>query len=223
LLIQRIAKYANTRNTSIKRRLTDDCVLLKNGKAEFGYEIVIPSLAMNDVSQVNSLHHQLTMLLRNAVPEGERLRLMVEVGAMRPDSLEAYARLKVSPNPAADYFDREKRSFLEAKRIRHSLVEYRFFVTQTLSSGRRFKGQSFSPTELENFLKRLSEAKQKLKGALETAGLTAKLLNNQDLFEVMWRYMNPDLKLASAPVYEEQQLHLEQAFIEKHPHLAPVR
>jgi len=75
-------------------RLASDCVLLKNGKAEFAFEITIPSLAMNDVSQVNALHHQLTMLLRNAVPEGERLRLMVEVGAMRPDSLEAYARLK---------------------------------------------------------------------------------------------------------------------------------
>ena len=202
-------------------RLASDCVLLKNGKAEFGFEITIPSLTMNDVSQVNALHHQLTMLLRNAVPEGERLRLMVEVGAMRPDRLETYARLKASQNPAADYFDREKRSFLEAKRIRHSLVEYRFFVSQTLSSGRRFKSQSFSPTELENFLKKLSEAKHKLLGALETAGIGARLLNNQDLFDLMWRYLNPDLKLASAPKYEEQQLHLEQVFIEKYPHLAP--
>ena len=202
-------------------RLTDNCVLLKNGKAEFGYEIVIPSLAMNDVSQVNALHHQLTMLLRNAVPENARLRLMVEVGAMRPDRLEAYARLRVSTNSAADSFDREKRAFLESKRLRHSLVEYRFFVSQTLTTGRRFKGQSFSPTELENFLKKLSEAKHKLQGALETAGLVTKKMESKDLFELMWRYMNPDLKLASAPRYEEQQLHLERLFIEKHPHLAP--
>ena len=202
-------------------RLASDCVLLKNGKAEFGFEITIPSLAMNDVSQVNNLHHQLTMLLRNAVPEGERLRLTVEVGAMRPDTLEQYARLRVSQNAAADSFDREKRSFLESKRLRHSLVEYRFFVSQTLSSGRRFKGQSFSPTELENFSKKLAEAKNKLSGALETAGLSARGLDGQDLFELMWRYLNPDLKLASAPEYEEQQLHLEHLFIEKHPHLAP--
>ncbi len=58
----------------------DGLVLLADGTYEVGVEASLPPTALWSSEAVNVFNTQIRALLRHAVPDGERLRVMVEAG-----------------------------------------------------------------------------------------------------------------------------------------------
>jgi conjugal transfer ATP-binding protein TraC len=67
-------------------------VYLYSGQAEVGLELRLPATTLAPDGELLRLHHALMSALHHAVPEGERLRLYVEVAPLRRRLLDAYAR-----------------------------------------------------------------------------------------------------------------------------------
>ena len=58
--------------------IRDGVVVLQNGVLEVGLEINLPSTLLSPASTLEALHTTIVGLLRNLIPQKERLRLSIE-------------------------------------------------------------------------------------------------------------------------------------------------
>ena len=202
--------------------LQDGVVFLNNGQLEVGIEIRAINTLLLSGAELESLSNTLTSLLRNAVPQGERMRLLVEATPMRPSILERYERGLTSEHPSAHLLTVNKVSNLERARKEASLVEYRFYVTCTLSPARKRKrANSYGPGELDDLLTNAHILRQKLYTSFHDAGFNPLPLLNQGVFEAMYRWFNPEARFGDMPDYQVPDVHLPKQVIKDMPHLAP--
>ena len=202
--------------------IRDGVVVLQSGVLEVGLEISLPNTLLSPASRPETLHATIVGLLRNLIPQKERLRLAIEATPLRGRLLEHYQAGLVSNHPAAELLSQEKTRFFEQARYKGKLVEYRAYLTCTYTPpGRRRKWVSLSP---EEFLERRVQALE-IRGwmmqALEKAGFEPVPLFDQGLFNLIWRYFNPGAGLGKAPKLIKQKLHYPENVLKQFPYLAP--
>ncbi|MCA9839205.1 MAG: ATP-binding protein [Trueperaceae bacterium] len=201
--------------------IKDGVVVLDSGVMETALELSLPSTLLSPVSSLETLHTAITGLLRHCVPQKERLRLLIEVSPMRRDRLDHYQAQLISKHPSAQVLSQGKTAFLESARRQGKLVEYRAFLTCTLTpSTKRRRKQAFSPEEFQQRYTRALEIRQSLIQALDKAGLRPIPLFDQALFELIWRYFNPATGLQCPPQYQAQTFHYPKTVLSKFPQLA---
>ena len=203
-------------------------VFLATGQAEVGLEVRLPATALWPEGEVLALYNSVLPLLRFAVPEGERLRLHVEVGPLRRHLLEAYEGGLTSNHPAARMLAKAKASHLEAARWRGDLCEVRAYLScSVLQPGRSRPRravqpeQSLSPGELAAWERKALTVRQRLFELASQAGLAPAPLFDQGLFELLWRYFNPGARLSQVPVYFPAHLHFPRSIVAEDPRRAP--
>lgn len=202
--------------------IRDGVVALSNGQLEVGLEVRIPATTLYGDAGIEALHITLISMLRNGVPQRERLRLMIEATPLRKSILDTYGNYLTSEHPSAQILTEEKLRFLDGMRRDGRLVEFRAYLMCTVSPGRRRKKwTAFSPNEFTQLRVKALEVRQRLAAALDRAGLEPVPLLNQSLFELIWRYFNPGNRLHDAPRYTPPSMHLPEAILKKAPHLAP--
>lgn len=197
-------------------------VALVERTLEVGLEFQLPSTLLSAASALEGLHRVVVGLLRNAVAQRERLRLLIEAAPLRAERLEGYRRLLSSAHPAARFLSEEKSRRLEEARLGGRLVEYRAFLTCTTAPiGRRRRRQAQSPEEFRRHHRRALELRERLLSALARAGLDAAPLTDQGLFELMWRYFNPGSLAPRPPRYLKPEVHYPKEVLRRFPYLAP--
>jgi hypothetical protein len=112
--------------------LRDELVVLNNGLCEFGIEICMPSTSLTPEAALRQLHAGLQTTLRHAVPEGERLRLYVEIAPLHPDVLDRYQQLGRDGSAVAQLFSQDKLAMFDVARRRGELVDYRAYLSCTV-------------------------------------------------------------------------------------------
>ena len=202
--------------------IRDGVVVLQNGVLEVGLEINLPSTLLSPASTLEALHATIVGLIRNLIPQKERLRLSIEAAPLRGEVLERYHSGLTSDHPAAGLLSEEKTRFLELARQKGKLVEYRAYLTCTYTPpGRRRKWASLSPEEfLERRVKAL-EIRGRMMQALEKAGYEPVPLFDQGLFNLIWRYFNPGARLSKEPRLIKQKLYYPEHVLKQFPYLAP--
>lgn len=202
--------------------IRDGAVVLDNGVLEVGLEIQLPSTLLSPASALEALHTTIVGLLRNSIPQRERLRLFIEAAPLRGEALEHYHTGLTSKHPAAQVLSEEKTRFLKQARREGRLVEYRAYLTCTYTPpGRRRKWGSLSPEEFQERRIRALETRQRMLQALGKAGFEPVPLLDQGLFELIWRYFNPGARLQQAPSYLQQKVHYPEQVLKRFPYLAP--
>ena len=202
--------------------LLDGVVFLNSGQVEVGIEIRSINTLLLSGAELESLGATLTGMLRNAVPQGERMRLLVEATPMRQAILDRYEKGLTTDHPSAHLLTVNKVNSLEKVRKEGNLVEYRFYITCTLSPQRKRKRPtSYSPDELDELLARAHALRQKLYTSFNDAGFSPIPLLNQGVFEAMYRWFNPEARFGNLPEYEAPDMHLPKHIIKEMPHLAP--
>lgn len=204
-------------------------VYLHSGQAEVGVEITLPSTTLRHEGELLRLHGALQNLLRHGVPEGERLRLLVEVGPLRRRLLEFYSQNRSNDHPVARLFSATKEGYFEEARLRGELVEYRAYLSCTVRQpGRtRLKRRSYpegslSPSELAAWEGRALRVRGRLIELLEQVGLYPTPMLDRELFELIWRYFNPQGRIDAAPQYQPPQVYLPHRYVAEGPHRAPA-
>lgn len=204
-------------------------LFLYTGQAEVGVELRLPATTLAPEGTLRRLHNALTSVLRHAVPEGERLRMCVEVAPLGRDILDVYERNLNSAHQVARRFSRHKAEAFEAARRRGELREYRAYLTCTvLQPGRRKAKKrptpksSLTPDELTAWFDRALSVQQRLVEMLLAAGMTPRPIFSQGMFELLWRYWNPNMRLGEGPHYQSPQVYLPHRYVTKEPARAPA-
>ncbi len=202
--------------------ILDGVVFLNNGQVEVGVEIRSINTLLLSSAELDSLNATLTNVLRHAVPQDERMRLLIEATPMRRSILQRYQKGLNTDHPSAHLLTVNKVRNLDATRKEGNLVEYRFYVTCTLSPQRKRKRtQSYSPGEMTKILERAHILRNKLYTTFRDAGFAPIPLLNQGIFETMYRWFNPDARFGDIPDYEAPEVHLPKEVLKEMPHLAP--
>jgi conjugal transfer ATP-binding protein TraC len=202
--------------------IRDGVVVLENGVMEVGLELNLPATLLAPEASLEALHAAVTGLLRDAVPQQERLRLSVEVAPLRAEVLANVYRVAESVHPAAAFLAGERARALQVACEQGRLVEHRAFLTCTYTPpGRRVALASLTPEEFERRRAAALGLRERLLAGLERAGMASAPLLDQGLFALIWRYFNPGVEPKRAPSYLRPDTHYPEHVLRRFPALAP--
>jgi conjugal transfer ATP-binding protein TraC len=181
----------------------DGVVVLRDGSYRLGFELTLPGTELWDAVQLARSNEQVRALLNAAVPEGECLRVLLEVHGDCRSRLRAYAA-------AADGCRHERARELHRRRVAafaaaHDagrLVDYRLLLDLSYHPAHRAR-RWWTPVDPATY--RLHQVELRvLREVLVThcarCGFTARPLDDAGLVAAIWRYFNPARKrLAGGP------------------------
>lgn len=205
--------------------IQDGVVILADGSYEFGVVGDLPATEAWDSSRLAALAGQLQLLLNHAVPEGERLRVVLEAHADNADLLRAYGGQCSSPHPVVRALHRARTRALLDQHQAGRLVTYRLFLGLTYrpdGAGQR----RWQPVRRETYLAHLREMatrREVLLANCARAGLSARPLEDAELLEAIWRYFNPARKGYLPPPQVpdlSRALEMPPEILREAPHLA---
>lgn len=181
--------------------IIDGVVFLENGKVEVGLELELPSVLFASAERVASDWHAMRSLLQLALPFDARARFYLEAALDRGERLAEYAQNNRAPYPLVSAITEAKVRYLEKERARQNILDWRAFLTVSLPVKPKGK-MAFTPTELEDTLLKAKSLQQRVANFLQAGGgFAARPMNSQEVFDLLWRWMNPNLASSPAPKY----------------------
>lgn len=202
--------------------MASNIVVAKNGVMEAGIEIDMPNTTLADRDDLIYLHQSICNALHSGVIEKERLRLIIEINSMRPTLLNKFKEDITSRNPIAKEMANERFAMLEKKRRASQIVEYRVFLTCSYSAKKRKPNTAFLPEEFAEAKEAIEDMLYKIMASLDKGNLNPRRMTHQEMFELMWRFLNPDRQLSNAPLWQPQETYLPKEFLERHRAAAPL-
>ena len=181
--------------------IADGIVINDNGVIEVGVELRLPSALMTSPENTEGAWRRVKTALRQIIDYKERARIYVEAHLNRGRAIQAFREnirtshrlLREMAMSQADHLDRQ--------RARRALLEWKAYVT--VSRRVRKKGRvQFTPEEWTELLQSGRSLQERLRANLEAAGLSARVMTTQEVFDALWRYMNIPANGAPAPAYK---------------------
>jgi conjugal transfer ATP-binding protein TraC len=193
-------------------------VFLEDNRAEIALEFFPPAPLFAE-PEANWV--ALKTVLQQGVPERERARIIVSALAGDDTPIQHYLNVATDHHPLLEEIARVKAEHLENQRRAGGITSWRFFLTCTISSfKKRTKGLAFSPDELRSALDAAHSLRTKLVSSLTHAGFEPRALEDQEVFNLVWRYLNPGLVPAIPPKFKPftaRAGYLPDAELQKHP------
>lgn len=196
----------------------DDTVFLVDGRGYIGFEL--EPFPTELVASPGHLLYALKRLIHNAVDDNETLRVVLEVKSMKArEQLRAHASLTKVEGFLRTLSEANQR-FYEALAEAGVLSSYRLFLLVPVGKPRLgyrvpspavallseflpfLKGKthiSFNEEEYAAFAKEAKRRQQLVGGLLGLTGLEARPMSGDDLFRLIFRYLNPGMEEPRAP------------------------
>jgi hypothetical protein len=180
----------------------DGAVVLRDGTYRLGFELILPGTELWDAAQVARTNDQLRALLAAAVPEGECLRVLLEVHRDCRAVLDAYAAAArgAASERVRDLHRRRTAAFRQAHGAGR-LVAYRFVLDLSYHPIRRAR-RWWTPVSADTY--RLHQVELRalrdvIAAHCARCGFEARPLDDAGLAAVIWRYFNPGRKDRGSP------------------------
>ena len=181
--------------------IRDGTVVLRDGSYRLGFEVTLPGTEVWDASQLTACNDRLRTLMGAAVPEGECLRILLEVHTDYTELLRAYNEECCSAHAVVRELHRRRVSALSEAHATGRLVDSRliFDLSYHPQRGRR---QWWTPVDVATYRRHLGELRilrDMMVGHCERCGFRARSLDDGGLLTAIWRYFNPDRKRYCPP------------------------
>ncbi len=204
--------------------IRDGAVVLRDGTYRLGFDVTIPGTEVWDAAQLARSNDRLQTLLSTAVPEGECLRVLVEVHSDYTELLRAYAGTCVSAHPVVRDLHRRRLAALSRAHAAGRLVNYRmlFDLSYHPAAWRRRWWAPVDAAVYQRHREELSLLRDMMVGHCERCGFIARPLADQELEAAIWRYFNPGRKRRGTPPAvpgESQEIELPRRLLEAGPAL----
>ncbi len=180
--------------------IRDGAVVLRDGSYRLGFEVTLPGTEVWDAAQLARSNDRLRTLLNAAVPEGECLRVLLEVHTDYTEMLRAYAETCRSAHPVVRELHRRRVGALSRAHAAGRLVNYRVLFDLSYHPVRRRRW--WTPIDAATYQRHrdeLSVLRQVMEGHCERCGFRARPLPDPELAATIWRYFNPARKRYAAP------------------------
>lgn len=180
--------------------IVDGVVLLESGKIEVGVELFLPSVLFATGAKVEAQWQALKTVLQLAVPVGSRARFYLEAVPDRGEAIQEYRQgINTSYEVLKGIVER-RAEFLERKRVRGEVLSWRAFLT--VDRQVRKPGQmTLTPEELEEVLAEGKRLQTRLHNTLTSLSFPNRIMDTQEVFDLLWRWLNPALAGARPPKY----------------------
>ncbi len=200
--------------------VVDGTMLTAHGVAEVGVRLTFPPSLTQTSDQLEALERGVQTVLREIVPQGQRLRLYMQCRPGGLGTLEAY-RVQHAQHPALALLGGSRFALFERLYRESKLYEWDVFVT--LSVGQPRLGTApflpllllskifpnlasrgfvtFARDELEALLLTAREARDALAAAFKHIGVGARVMTSSDVTQAVFQYLNPSLHAVSLPAY----------------------
>ncbi|HEX4834811.1 MAG TPA: TraC family protein, partial [bacterium] len=191
--------------------IRDGAVVLRDGSYRIGFEITLPGTEVWDAAQLARSNDSLRTLLNTAVPEGECLRILLEVHTDYTEILRAYAGSCRSPHAIVRELHQRRVVALSSLHAAGHLVNYRLLFDLSYHPSHRARRRWWVPVDSEKYRRHQDEIRvlrDVMVGHCERCGFHARPLTDKDLAAAIWRYFNPGRKRYATPpiVPDESQM-----------------
>ena len=180
----------------------DGAVVLRDGSYRLGFELILPGTEVWDAAQLSRSNDHLRVLLNAAVPEGECLRILLEVHDDCRDILRAHADVAGDARDARvrDLHRRRAAALAEAHDAGR-FANYRLILDLSYHPTRRPR-RWWTPVDTAAY--RLHQVELRaLREVMVThcarCGFDARPLDDAELTALIWRFFNPGRKGRGAP------------------------
>lgn len=181
--------------------IQDGAVVLRDGSYRIGFEVALPGTETWTAARLARSNDHLRTLLNSAVPEGECLRVLLEVHPDYTDFLRAYAETCQSPHAVVRELHRRRVASLSRANAEGRLANYRLlFDLSYHPPGRRRRW--WVPVDRrtrDRHLEELRTLRQTMISTCALCGFQARALGDGELMAAIWRYFNPARKRFTPP------------------------
>ena len=177
--------------------IRDGVAVSREGVYETGLELRLPPSGLYSAGRINQATAAVRALLQQCVPEGERLRVCVEIGPEDPAIADEYmSGCADTAPPGLVELARHRAAMLAARQREGSLRRTRVYVfcTHTPREARLPRRGSWKQVDRERWVResaRALETRRVLAEALRAAGYEVTPMDDDALFAVLWRWFNP--------------------------------
>ena len=199
-------------------------LIAETGVLEAGIEFHVPPALLAGHAQQESIHAGFMRVLRNALPEGERARIYIEIAPPADSIIQTYEELFSSDNEFLQALRTAKADRFRSDRKTGNLLDLRFYLTFTTSPMRtimdRLMGKvrrGYETSQYHALAERASAARMRMFQALSRAGFAPRVLDSNGLFQLAWRYLNPHERSLTPPPFVPTQAHLPKKLLSTHP------
>lgn len=189
---------------------------LEDGRYEFGIKVQLPNLTFTPYSGIERLMGQLQGILATGINWKQRLRIVLETTRPPLEDLEGYQKLLATNNRFLAALHQSRVEQLNQLRM-EGLLKWNMYLGVTYGSK---TGQHMPRSPEDPFFEGMHKQRDLLIAQLNAAGLKARRMTNDDIFELCYRYWNPDSHGHPLPKYQRSENYLSAADMKKHPELA---
>jgi conjugal transfer ATP-binding protein TraC len=203
--------------------LHDGVMFMTDGRIEIGVEVKFPPAMFMTDGSLELLFRQLKNVIRNAVPQGQRLRAVIEVAPPGVKAIEPYRQEITTEHDLAALLGEKRAEYYENLTMQpNEVLEWRAFLTVTLGEKRLAANPNlgsymlgkvipamrtrthvgFTQPEFDAIMNMAHDARTRLTNFLASAGFNPKAMDSQDVFALCFRFFNPGLKQARLPEYK---------------------
>lgn len=182
--------------------IRDGAVVLRDGSYRLGFEVALPGTEVWDAAQLTAVNDRLRILLGTAVPEGECLRILLEIHTDYTELLRAYADACTSSHAVVRDLHRRRVSALSGVHASGHLVNSRLIFDLSYHPQRRPRRGWWRPVDGATYQRHLAELgilRDLMVGHCERCGFRARPLDDGALLTAVWRYFNPGRKRGCPP------------------------
>ncbi|MGC8877065.1 helicase HerA domain-containing protein [Thermus sp.] len=201
--------------------IQDGLVVLNDGRVEVGVRLELPPTLFVSTAYMEGLVGVLKALLRSAVPEGSRARLVVEVSPAHPSRVERYREMPAS-HPVARFLQEKRYEAWKERWARGEVLERRVYLSVLLGKPRHKRRRvPFTPEEWKEVVGEAVKVRERVVQAASSYRIPAFPMDDQELFAAIYRYFNPALALAEVPRYQRTWQRYPREAIRRIPSLRP--
>jgi hypothetical protein len=180
----------------------DGAVVLRDGSYRLGFDLILPGTEVWDASRLSRSNDHLRVLLNAALPEGECLRVLLEVHDDCREILRAYSAVAgdARGERVLDLHRRRAAALAEAHDAGR-FANYRLILDLSYHPARRPR-RWWTPVDAGAY--RLHQVELRaLREVMVThcarCGFDARPLDDAELTALIWRFFNPGRKRRGAP------------------------
>ncbi len=201
--------------------IQDGLMVLSDGRVELGVALEMGPTLFVHTAYMEGLVAVLKSLLRTAIPEGARARLLVEVSPSHPSRVEAY-REGEPAHPVARFLQDRRYEAWRWRWEAEGVLEKRVYLTVLLGRVRHRKRRvPFTREEWAEVVREASRVRERILQTAMAYRIRAVPLGDQELFALAYRYLNPALALAEVPEYRPTWQRYPREAVRRIPSLRP--
>lgn len=174
----------------------DDGVLeLRNRVLEVGIQLHLPDSDFLSDEMLVDLAETYAHVLRSVAPEGERARMVIETvtAGREHNPLPAYLESTSTPITLLRELAESRAAAIQHEFDAGFVRVTNIYVTLTLSAFKAGSLQPFFEDEWPNVILQAHDLRSRLLNSFTSIGIQAEVMDSQQMFALIWRYLNPGL------------------------------